>query len=69
MTNLLYSQIKTNEQKHRFQGIAHVFLASILGFAILNEILKYFLRFYYFLGSYGMDSLTNSAICSIMSIK
>ena len=25
MTNLLYSQIKPNERKHRFQGIAHVF--------------------------------------------
>ena len=25
MSNLFYSQIKLNEQKHRFQGIAHVF--------------------------------------------
>ena len=32
MTNLLYSQMKPNEQKHRFQGIAHVFLASTLSF-------------------------------------
>ena len=26
MTNLLYNKMKPNEQKNRFQGIAHVFL-------------------------------------------
>ena len=32
MTKLLYSQMKSNEQKNRFQGIAHVFFASTLSF-------------------------------------
>ena len=33
MTNLIYSQMKLNEQEFRFQGIAHVFLASTLEFS------------------------------------
>ena len=34
MTNLLYSQMKPSEQENRFQGIAHVFLASTLSVLI-----------------------------------
>ena len=36
---------------------------------ILNEILSFFLGFYYFLLSYGMDSLTNCAICSVIYLS
>ena len=36
MTNLLYSQLKTNEQKNRFQGIVHVFFNSSLCFRHFN---------------------------------
>ena len=47
MTNLLYSQKKPQEQKSCFQGIAQVFF-YFDSFVILNAILNFFLRFYYF---------------------
>ena len=34
--NLLYNQMKPNEQKNRFQGIDHVFLNSTLSFRNFN---------------------------------
>ena len=46
MTNLIYSKMKPKEQKKRFQGIAHIFLALTRVFVILNKILIFFLRFY-----------------------
>ena len=47
MKNLLYSQMKPNEQKRPFPGIAHVFFwLRFWVFVILNEILNFFLKFY-----------------------
>ena len=43
MTDLLYSQLKPNEQKNSFQGIGHVFFKIRLWvFVILNAILNFF---------------------------
>ena len=39
---LLYSQTKPNEQKHRFQGIAHIFFGFDSEFVILKKILMSF---------------------------
>ena len=46
MTIHIHSQMKPNEQKIHFQGIAHVFLALTQVFVSLNAILVFFLRFY-----------------------
>ena len=36
MTTIIYSQMKPNDKKNRFQGIAHVFFASTLSFRNFN---------------------------------
>ena len=69
MANLISNQMKPNEQKIRFQGIAHVFLVCISVFVILNEILIFFLGFTKFLEFYGINSRNKSAIGFVMSIK
>ena len=48
MRNLFCSQMKPNEQKHRFQGIAHVFLASILSFCNFKRNFEFFEVLLYF---------------------
>ena len=46
MTNLIYIQMKRNEQKVVFQESLVFFCLGLLVFVILNEILMPFLRFH-----------------------
>ena len=67
----LLSNEAQSMKKNCFRGIA-LFLASTrnfnLVFVILIKILVFFLRFFYILESYGIDSLSKNAIDFVMSI-
>ena len=70
MTNFIYSQMKPNEQKIRFQGIANVFFwLRLWVFVILNEIWTFFLRFHWIFGVLWLILVTKSAVDFVMSIK
>ena len=46
MTNLFYDQMKPNEQKICFKGIAHFFLDSYLKFRNFDLFFEVLLKFY-----------------------
>ena len=71
MKNLIYSQMKPNEQTIRFQVIARVFFGFDSEFSWFFKWNFDFLfwAFTKFLESYSIDSLTKSAMGSLMNIK
>ena len=70
MMNLTYSQMKPNEQKMNFRGIALFFFWILLWlFVIFNKLLIFFEILLEIIQSYSIESLTKSAIGFLMSIK
>ena len=69
MTNLIYNQMKPNEQKICFQGMAHVFLDSSLSFRKFKWNFDFFWVWTKLLEFYGLNLLTKSTIGLVMSIK
>ena len=59
MTNLIYSQMKSHEQKVGFKRIAQIFLGFDSVFVILNETLIFFLSLtkFCFLANFLLDML------------
>ena len=70
MTNLIYNQMKPNGQEIRSQGIAHVFfLDSYLSIRNFKWNIDFPFEFTKFLESYGIKSLSKSAVGFVLNIK